>query len=312
MFSYVTYGLRLCSDLPLPELIAAEAGAADALVCLGESAPAPDPPGAVDFSLTDRQTVRIRSKEAGTFWIRGGREIRIEPTPGADEDLLRLFVLGPALAILLYQRGLHILHASAVSLWGRASAFLGYPGQGKSTTAAALVKRGHYLVADDAVAVQIDSEGERPRVWPAFPQLRLWPEASDSLGVPSEQLHSLHRTYIKRALRLTNRFSSEPLPLKRLYVLAEGKGRSIERLPPQEAIIELVRHSFATRLLSQQPGGLHFSRCARLARRLPVHRLTRPRSLTELSHLAELVEQDVARDDPDTAVPTMPRTDHAP
>ena len=233
--------------------------------------------------------------EAGTFYVRGGLEISVEPAPDADEDLLRLFVLGPALALLLYQRGLLVLHASAVSVAGYGAAFLGYPGQGKSTTAAALYARGHNLVADDAVAVQLDPDhGGRPILWPGFPQVKLWPEASASLGVPPAELHSLHRTYVKQALRLNRNFSVDPLPLGRLYVLAEGEVRGVERLPPQEAVIELVRHSFATRLLSSRPGGAHFSRCAALAKSMPVHRLSRPRDLEELSLLAALVERDLA------------------
>jgi hypothetical protein len=260
---------------------------------LFDPAPPPELPGIVDFSFTGQETIRIRSIVAGTFLVRHGRQISVEPAPDADEDLLRLFILGPALAMLLYQRGLLVLHASAVSVRGAAAAFLGYAGRGKSTTAAALCARGHDLVADDAVAIEINSEGDLPTVWPGFPQLKLWPEASTSLGVSAGQLQTLHHTYVKQALRLLERFSPAPLPLKRLYVLAEGEERSIGQLPPQEAVIEIVRHSFGTRLLSTLPGGMHFSRCAALAKRLPVHRLTRPHALGELSLLAELVERDI-------------------
>lgn len=307
MFAYITYGLAVSSDLALPELLPADAATHSALpdiaIRLYDPAPPPVLPGTVEFSLAAHETVRIRSVDGGTFCVRGGREISVEPTPDADEDLLRLFILGPALAMLLYQRGLLVLHASAVSVFDCGAAFLGFPGQGKSTTAAALCARGHALVADDAVAVTPDTGGVHPLVWPGFPQLKLWPEASDALGVAYEQTFSLHRTYVKRALRLRERFSPESLPLKRLYVLAEGEERSIERLPPQEAVIELVRHSFATRLLSTLPGGAHFSRCAALAKRLAVYRLTRPRDLAELPRLAELVEQDMARSDASFADP---------
>lgn len=284
--------------MPLPELLAGDAAAVaeDVIIQLNHPAPPPEFSGIVNFSFTDPQTICIRSKAAGTFWMRRGREIVVEPTPDADEDLLRLFILGPALAMLLYQRGFLVLHASAVSVAGApgAVAFLGFPGWGKSTTAAALHARGHSVVADDVVAVQVDSDNGGPStVWPGFPQLKLWPEASASLGIPPESLLSLHHSYIKQARRVEENFSLAPLPLKRLYILAESDAQSIEPLPPQEAVIELVRHSYATCLLSTEPGGVHFSRCANLAKRLPVHRLNRPRSLDELPRLAQLVEQDV-------------------
>src|SRR5579862_2093768 len=49
-----------------------------------------------------------------------------------------VYLLGPVLGLLLRLRGVVCLHASAVSLGGRAVAFAGPAGAGKSTTAAAL------------------------------------------------------------------------------------------------------------------------------------------------------------------------------
>ncbi len=111
-----------------------------------------------------------------------GRDLVIEPAPGAEESELRLIMLGPALAVLLHQRGLLVLHASAAALTSdgshRAVAFMGDKGAGKSTTAAAMCARGHGLIADDLVAV--DLSGAVPHVWPGFPHLKLWPEAAAS------------------------------------------------------------------------------------------------------------------------------------
>lgn len=291
MFSYAAYGLGIHSQLPLPELVVGKA-TKDITIRLDDAAEAPLPTGLVSFALIDHETICIRSKTAGTLWVRQGCEIVVQPAPGVDEALVRLFILGPALALLLYQRGAFVLHASAVEVAGGAVAFLGYSGWGKSTTAAALHARGHGVIADDVVAVQVDAEG-RLMVWPAFPQLKLWPEVVNTLGGNPEDLPRLNQGFEKRARRVVEGFSPSPLPLRRLYVLAEGKAYGVELLPPREAIIDLVRHSYGTRLLSTQPGGAHFSRCSDLARRLPVHRLCRPRTLAGLTTLAQLVERDV-------------------
>src|SRR5207245_2121597 len=111
-------------------------------------------------------------QEVGAFQITAGREIIVEPASGVEARVLRLFLLGPALALLLVQRGLLVLHASAVEVAGRAIAFLGESGQGKSTTAAAFHACGHPVVADDVVAVQIEDGG--PLIYPGLPQLNLW------------------------------------------------------------------------------------------------------------------------------------------
>jgi len=47
----------------------------------------------------------------------------VEPEPGAEEAILRLYLLGPVLGILLHQRGFLVLHASVVSMAGAAVVF---------------------------------------------------------------------------------------------------------------------------------------------------------------------------------------------
>lgn len=64
-------------------------------------------------------------------------------------------------AIILYQllNGRVVLHGSAVVIDGVAVATIGPSGAGKSTTAAALVRQGAALLADDVVAIA-DREGQ--------------------------------------------------------------------------------------------------------------------------------------------------------
>ena len=67
----------------------------------------------------------------------------------------------------------------------------------------------------------------------------------------------------------------------------------IEPLGGQEAFVELVRHSYAVRLL-QATGAAptHIQQCAAVVRAVPIRRLNVRRSLEELPDLAALVEKD--------------------
>jgi hypothetical protein len=229
----------------------------------------------------------------GRFVARGGCEIVVDPAPEVDERVLRSFILGSVLAMILHQRGRLVLHASAVAVDGAAVAFLGGSGWGKSTTAAALHTRGHRVVADDVMAVQ-ESAG-CPAVCPGFPQIKLWPEAVISLGDDVNRLPRLHPLLEKRVRRVTDGFSQNPLPLGQVYVLTFGETQEIEPLRPQEALVELVRHSYLTHLL--RPLGeasSHFLQCASLVKNVSIYRLKRPRSLRELSDLAQLVEENLS------------------
>ena len=211
-----------------------------------------------------------------------------------DARVLRLYILGPTLGLLLHQRGWLILHASGISIDQRAILFLGAPGWGKSTTAAALYAHGHAIVADDVIPVELN--GESTIVHPGFPQLKLWPEAAASLGDSVETLPRVHPNFEKRVRRTGDGFALSPLPLKCIYVLAEGAKQEIQPIGAQYAIVELVRHSYAAQFLgATETSALHFEQCARLANRVPIRALRRPRALKELSELARLVENDVAQ-----------------
>lgn len=289
--SYTAYGLGIRSELALPELVAEERPA-EVTVRLGSVEPLPSE-GSRPYSCmrpSSRET-RMHWQDAGRFLVRGGQEVVVEPAPGAEERVLRLYVLGPSFAILLHQRGRLVLHASAVEVDGGAVAFLGATGWGKSTTAAALNVLGHALVADDVIAIVPDGDG-MPTVYSGFPQIKLWPEVAASLGVEPEEMALLHPKLEKRAHRSIRKFSTQPLPLKRLYVLEEGESMEIEPLKLQDALVEMVRHSWCVRVLKEQETEEHFLQCANLVRGIPVRRLTKPRSLPKLSELARLVVDD--------------------
>src|SRR5262249_24053304 len=111
--------------------------------------------------------------QLGKFRVRGGMEVTIDALPGIDDALIRLPLLGTVLAVLLHQRGLLTLHASAVEINGQAAAFIGTKGAGKSTIAAMLHARGHRLIADDIVAMDL-TDPQKPLLLPGFPQFKLW------------------------------------------------------------------------------------------------------------------------------------------
>jgi hypothetical protein len=298
MFSYTAYGLNILSELPLPELTPGELGAGvDVFIRLGKvnRFPLETEPQAGCFYATSDEAYFFW-EEDGAYLVRGGREIIVEPFPGVEDGMLRLVILGMALGVLLHQRGLLTLHASAVAVNGGAVAFMGEKGGGKSTTAAALHTHGHTIVADDVVAINIDDAGS-PMVFPGFPQLKLWPEAAEFLGDEPKTLPRLHPLLEKRARCVTALgFQQMPLPLQRIYILAEGTTHEVEPLQPQERFIELMRHSYALRFLRNTGATVsHFRQCMRLASSVPIVRLKRPRSLSALQDVVKLVLKDTER-----------------
>ena len=295
--AYRAYGLRMLSALALPELAldesAQESAAQTVVIRFGRV------PSLIGESKAKNgcyyahdQQVIFAYPNVGRFQVRAGSEIVIDPVPGVEEAVLRLYVLGVAMAMLLHQRGHLVLHASAVSINGGAVLFLGGKGYGKSTMATVLHERGHPLISDDVVAISL-SENNKPLVFSGFPQVKLWPEAVEAaLGKEAEMLPRLYSKVQKRRHRPKGSPAPDVLPLQTLFVLGFGANLNVRTLDIQNAFVELVRHTFLRKLLKTTGGALtHMRQCEELLSHLSVKSLERPRDLSMLSSVARFVEK---------------------
>lgn len=237
-------------------------------------------------------------EQVGGFVVRDGKEITVDPLPGVEESLLRLPLLGAVFSAAIQQRGFLGLHASAVAIDGQAVVFAGASGQGKSTTAASLYARGHTLLADDLVVLDLDTESGVPMLYPSFPQLKLFPEAAAaSLGDDPDDLPRLMAGVDKRARVAKKGFSPQAVPVKCIYILKTDSEFQIEPLLPQEQIVQLIQKSYGalvfTHWLKGKTAAAHLRKCVELANSVPLRWLKRPRDLESLSELAQLVEANV-------------------
>jgi hypothetical protein len=227
--------------------------------------------------------------------MRRGKEIVIQPVEGAAEALLRLLTLGAGLATILQQRGHLVLHASAVVIGGKAVAFVGWKGQGKSTIAASLFARGYPLLTDDLLALS-GKDGQPVLAHPGFPQFKLWPDSAESaLAEVPETLTKLMPDTDKRIKTIVDGFALEPASLDVIYVLARGPELALHRLSRQETFKQIVSNTFCARYGSQvfegQTGAAHLRNAARVATQVPVFKLERPSLLAGLSSHADFVVQ---------------------
>ena len=145
--------------------------------------------------------------ELNSGWIGKGRSLGDMAENLTIEDMAT-YLLGPVLGLLLRLRGVTCLHASAVAFGETAVAFVGSEGAGKSTTAAALARRGHAILSDDIVALA-EHNGSF-FVHPAYPYLCLWPESVESLYGSAEALPSSARTTKSAAFHWENRNCNSP------------------------------------------------------------------------------------------------------
>lgn len=293
--TFSAFGLTLSSELPCPELLPGE-GAPDVRVRFG--AVPGVLPGAVDAGgcyQTAPGRALVTLDGIARFLICDGHTITIDPAPGVDDDTLRLFVLGDCMGVLLHQRGMFVLHASAVARADRCIVLAGPSAVGKSTLAAAFLRRGYALATDEVCAVSTPSGG-RPAVTPAFPALLLWRWSLDHLGLFDEALPRVRPGLEKYVYPVPARFAGVPPPLTHLCVLEASNldGFRAEPLKGSALFAALLAETFHEGYLRGM--GLAPQRllhCAAVAQHVRGFRLRYPSGATDLDEVVSRIEQAV-------------------
>lgn len=290
-------GMQVASNLPLPEW-ASFTGvpvrqASD--VVLRQTEPMAVSPTCM---LTAQgATLTFDLPKVGRYMIHSGREIVLTPDVEAEEEALRLFLLGSAWGALGYQRGWFPLHASVVQIGDGAVAFCAPSGHGKSSLAAWLLQQGYRLVSDDLCRLDISSE-QPPQVWPSAPRLKLWQDALHALAWQDQPLcrdqlrmdkfHLLDPTRPRQS-----RTQAQTLPLRALYVLGWGELtiQPLNGLRAVRAVLEAAtyRPEFVAALNLTAP---YWQQVMTLVGQIPIFHLQRPRVWAAMPAVgAQLLEQ---------------------
>jgi hypothetical protein len=294
MMRYQIYGLRVASDFPLQEEQSLD-GQLD-ITIRNEPVDLPEMEANSEtgtlYHISD-DTIYLHWGQIGSFRIHAGSEISVTPAPGANANLFQRILTGAVLAAALYQRRRFILHASGVVVDGGAVLFSGGRGYGKSTIASGLHAEGHHLLADDIAAIEL---GETTHlVYPGVQEFKLWPDSVRNLGEREENLHRFVPEMEKRLLPVAECLERQPAPLKLIYMLDFGQKEEIERIPPAQATIEIVRNAYRVVILHGLRTVDFFQQAVRLAQSVPVYRLRRRNSLEDFDRFLAMVKEHLAR-----------------
>jgi hypothetical protein len=294
MATYTAYGLIIESDLEIPELALSHVAGREPDVRIRRAAvPAVADDGrdgsGCAYRLNSREMLYTRD-HCGLFLVRDGLEIEVDPAPEAEDRVWRLSLFGPALGLLLIQRGFLVLHGGAVVCPGGAVLLLGPGGSGKSTLTAELCRRGGGLLTDDVVA--IDMDGPVPRVLPGVPLLKLWPDAVDDAPAGA-WTQVLHPDYEKVGRRLEDADLAGAAPVAGIFVLQGGPRVARETLSGVQAFRALMASLFAARYGDSFVAGLDgqdlLRKVARLLEHARVEVLQRPQDRAFLAETAKMI-----------------------
>ncbi|WP_019643483.1 phosphoenolpyruvate carboxykinase (ATP) [Novispirillum itersonii] len=296
MHHYRISGWTLSADRPLPYL---------------HPCPAPTTATETDLSLRsgpvappllpvrlDRDGISIGADGAAVIdvpgcvriGVTGGRHVTVDPAPGVPWAEVQTWLLGPCLGLICHQRGVLPLHACAIGSGEKALAIVGNSRAGKSTTATALVQRGHRLLGDDVLVTDPDSG----LAYPCFPAVKLWDSSRAALSVSGEDLQPVFRKAGKWHVPMRHAFDPTPRPLTAIVHLrpdAKARRPALTRCAPAHAAAILTAMTYRSYLADALHGRQHvLSTATRLAGRIPVWQLTRTTEYTDLPEMLALLE----------------------
>jgi hypothetical protein len=140
---YKSFGLNITSEIPLPEIPPTHLDDVGIDIVIEKANLttlwAEHSIDDHDFVIK-KDWIMFHLPETAIFLIQNGNRILFSPSIGADEDEIRLYILGTCMGAILMQRKILPLHGSAIAINGKAYAFVGDSGAGKSTLASAFLK----------------------------------------------------------------------------------------------------------------------------------------------------------------------------
>ena len=298
MFHYWAYGLRIASEIELPELLPHVPEQVDCEIRVGKA-----PEKLTGPDLLDKGKIQICPSEFlldlpnCRYYARAGKEIILDIKEKSDEKSLRLFLLTNGLAAILHQRNKVLLHAGAIHTDKGLVVICGQSGAGKSTTLQYLRQRGYKVFADDVLVLE-ESENAIIKAYASYPVLKLWDDSFEKLGIETVSDEQKLREHVSKfRLSIQEEFSTASQPIYALFQLQ--KEETI-----QEPIIKLLNGFEAfnavhlqlyrtAQLNTPEKNELAFRLINKLIKKAAVFQITRPSSINTLEKIKGLIEDQI-------------------
>ncbi|MFO7829388.1 MAG: hypothetical protein R6V23_12250 [Bacteroidales bacterium] len=286
-YQYTAFGLNFISDFEIPELIKTE-NAPDVQIKTGQT------PEQINHIIkkgvryqAGKDEFLLETDQIAKFYIKNGNEIIVEPYKKEVDKEVRLFLLGSAFGALFLQRGLLPIHGSAIKFGQSTSIFTGLSGVGKSSIAAYFVQNGYQMLADDISVIN-----ENLMTEPGFPNMKIWKDVLEKLGIPSDSLSAIRADIQKYKYAVDKNFCTQPLPVKNIFIInpKNTPGYESEELFGIEKFNAIKNNTFRYRFVEGlQKQKDHFVVINKLLKQVRVYRIKRPQSPVMLKEFADFI-----------------------
>jgi hypothetical protein len=217
--------------------------------------------------------------------------------PPTEDDLSREEqTWGLPAALCVAEGGGLALHAAAVDVGGSAILISAPGGHGKTTMAAAFLRAGHRVLADDMSSCRINPE---PSVLPGPAIIRIRRDVYGRLELPETHLVAEDDQKFHLMLSASAAGSGDPVPVAAVVFLRDASLRAVEDRPRIQAVaterslpnLWTVNFTLPTRSARQRA----FQKTAAFAAHVPMWDMYRPAGFDDLSGAVDLVVRTCLR-----------------
>lgn len=300
---YWAYGLKIISEIELPEMLPHEFfEQPDLTIRLGAVPEDLSAPGSIregDISINANEFL-LRIPIARYLAI-NGNEITVDVFPGADDKSIRLFLLSNAMPAIIHQRGKICLHSGAIVINNELILICGDSGAGKSTTISALMQKGYQIFSDDVCVLNkaVGDQNKSITAYPSYRVVKLWEDSLEKLNKIEEKNYEnkLRPQVDKYVVKFEQQLFDTPLPIKKMFVLKKSDTAStpsIKKLSQYEAFKSLVDNNYRPSLVEQLGlKNLTFEILSQLAPSVEVFEITRPTAGNSIEEVIGLIQKNL-------------------
>lgn len=231
-------------------------------------------------------------KDLATYHIYNGDTIIVDPCENADQQLIKVYILGSVLGMVLLQKNIVAIHGGSIVMNNKGCVFTGDKGAGKSTLTTALRLKGYKFISDDVASINI---GDINTINPGFAYQKLCDDAMVKLGYDTSKFEPFRSDFnIKYIVPALDSFVDKEVPFEALFELTVGDTDNvlIEEVKGIEKIQKLIKNVFRIEMLYYSGGvpNEYFKKCMEIAKGIKFYRITRPEGVFSVDEQIEIIE----------------------
>ena len=294
---YQVFGLNVASEVQLSKLSNHSFDCADVIIKLAKvNINVPNGIKLGKFSQISSDDYLLDIPEVAKYYVQNGKTITIEKNAGISDLLIQAYLFGTVFANILQYRGYLVLHGSAIKVDDRAIIFSGKSGAGKSTTAAAFIKRGYTLLTDDVVALSPNVDGTFSLV-SGPPRLKLWQHAIDELGAATAEMVEVTNKMGKYEIPVTRADNIGNIGVSAFYELNSHQADDIQLIRADDGVSKLrllMKNTYRYKMLKPMNKlAEHLKFCTDFSKQINMFKVYRPENIFAIDELVASIENNL-------------------